>query len=215
MLKISPLTQKLLLNEYNKPHRHHHNTDHICYVLNVLRDYKELFSNFEAAELAAKFHDIVYNVDESYQYNEHRSCMKFLERIELDNPNFSYNIGNNDFRTAHLVIHMIKCTNGHTLNQIEDIRNFTDGEIEDIKMFLDADIKILAESEDRVIQFENDIRKEFSCYDDSTYRVGRINVLQSFLNRPNIFMSQIGAGLEQKARNNLQLLIDGLNYNSY
>lgn len=63
--------------------------------------------------------------------------------------------------------------------------------------------------------FENDIRKEFSCYDDSTYRVGRIKVLQSFLNRPNIFMSQIGAGWEQKARNNLQLLIDGLNYNSY
>lgn len=214
MLTISPLTQKLLIDEYSQSHRHHHNYDHICYVLDVLRDYKELFSNFEAAELAAKFHDVVYNVDESYQYNEHKSCMKFLELIQLDNPNFSYSSGDNDFRTTRLVLYMIKCTNGHTLNQIQNISNFTDGEIEDIKMFLDADIKILAESEDRVIQFENDIRKEFSYYDDSTYRFGRIKVLQDFLNRPNIFMSHIGVGWEQKARKNLQLLIDILNYNS-
>ena len=212
MLQISKQTQKFLLKEYRKKHRHYHDYAHICHVLDTLHDHKDKFSDFQAAELAANFHDIVYEVGDDYDYNEQRSCVKFLEMIEEDNPDLKYDRNDPDFRTVELALIMIGCTHGHTLDRIRDPESLTSGQLEDIKMFLDADIKILAENEDKVLRFEDEIRKEFSIYSDEVYSQGRIRVLQSFLNRRFLYLSEIGRPWEQKARNNLQFLIDRLKY---
>ena len=210
MLQISPLTHKFLLKEYRQKHRHYHNYAHICHVLDTIHDHSDKFSNIQAAELAANFHDVVYEVGDKYDYNEQRSCIVFLEKIEEDNPNIKYDRNDHDFMTVELALIMIGCTHGHTLDRIRNYEQLTPEQIEDIKMFLDADIKILAESEDKVLQFESDIRKEFSIYSDVDYTLGRIKVLESFLNRRQIYLSEIGKPWEQKARKNLHFLIDVL-----
>ena len=209
MLTISQKMLSFLHEEYSKSHRHYHNLDHIANVLSVLVQYKSKFSNFNAAELAAYFHDIVYNVGDSYEYNEMLSRDKFIEIISDANPHIVYDGNCQDFKTVTLAATMIDCTHGHTLDRI-DTTLLTGGEIEDIKMFLDADIKILAEPIKTVIQFEENIRKEFSMYDDETYRKGRVSVLEGFLARPCIFMSEIGKGWENTARKNLRMLIDNI-----
>lgn len=207
MVKISQNTLTMLYEEYQKSHRHYHNNNHIDYVLNVLTQNKDRFSNFEAAELAAYFHDFVYKVDDSCEYNEMLSRDKFIEIISSDNPDIVYDGNGADFKTVTLAATMIDCTHGHTLDRV-DTSLLSDSEIEDIKMFLDADIKILAEPIETVIQFEKDIRKEFSRYDDDTYRKGRVSVLENFLDRPRIFISEIGKEWEETGRKNLQMLID-------
>ena len=212
MLTISSKTQKFLLKEYRKKHRHYHNYAHICHVLDTIHDHKDKFSDLQAAELAANFHDIVYEVGDRYDQNEAQSCVTFLACIEEDNPDLKYDRNDPDFRTTELALLMIGCTHGHTLDRIKSPDSLTPAQIEDIKMFLDADIKILAENEDKVLRFEDDIRKEFSIYDDEVYCQGRIRVLQSFLNRRQLYLSEIGRPWEQKARNNLQFLIDRLKY---
>ena len=213
MVQISKQTQKFLLKEYRKKHRHYHDYAHICHVLDTIHDHKDKFSDLRAAELAANFHDIVYEVGDDYDYNEQRSCVKFLEMIEEDNPHVKYDRNDPDFRTIELALIMIGCTHGHTLDRIRDPESLKPEQIEDIKMFLDADIRILAESEDRVLRFEDEIRKEFSIYSDEVYSQGRIRVLQSFLNRRVLYLSEIGRPWEEKARANLQFLIDRLKYN--
>ena len=212
MLTISTKTQKLLLKEYHKKHRHYHTYSHICHVLDTLHDHKDRLGNFQAAEFAANFHDIVYEVGDDYKYNEQRSCLKFLQMIEEDNPGLKYNPDDPDFKTLNLALVMIGCTHGHTLDRIRDPGRLSDSDLEDVKMFLDADIKILSESQDKVMRFEQEIRKEFSIYGDEAYRVGRTQVLRSFLERPRIYMSEIGRPWEDKARSNLQFLIDSLQY---
>lgn len=212
MLTISSKTQKFLLKEYRKKHRHYHDYAHVCHVLDTIIDHKDKFSDLQAAELAANFHDIVYEVGDDYDRNERRSCLKFLEMIEEDNPGIKYDRNDPDFRTVELAMVMIGCTHGHTLDRLRHRELLTDVQVEDIKMFLDADIKILSENEDRVLRFEDEIRKEFSIYNDEVYNQGRIQVLQGFLNRRQIYLSEIGQPWEQKARNNLQFLIDRLKY---
>ena len=212
MLKISEHTERTIEDCLSQPHRVYHTLEHVSHVQATLNAYKDKFSDFQAAELAAKFHDIVYEVGDDYNYNEARSCAKFLEMIGEDNPDLKFDFNPCDFSTIELVLAMIGCTHGHTLDIIRNPDSLTAGQIEDIKMFLDADIKILSEDEATVIKFEDAIRKEFSIYNDVVYSFGRIKVLQSFLNRPHIYLSQIGEPWEQKARDNLHFLINRLKY---
>ena len=74
MLILNETSQKLILKEMNRKGRFHHTDAHVCVILEVLHSNKEKFSNFRAAELAALFHDIVYEVDERYKNNELESC---------------------------------------------------------------------------------------------------------------------------------------------
>ena len=210
MLILNETSQKLILKEMSRKGRFHHTYAHVCDILEVLHANKEKFSNFRAAELAAIFHDIVYEVDERYKSNELESCRKFLEVIYNDNPNLSYDEEDPDYQTVKLTLAMIGCTQHHSLDGIKDPKSFTAAEINDIKMFLDADINVLARSRERVMQFEKDIRAEFSCYDDEAYRKGRADVLRSFLQRKNIFLSSIDESWEGIARNNLLFILDSL-----
>ena len=213
MLQISDKTRKFLLKELSRKHRHYHNYAHVCHVLDTLYLMKHKFSNFRAAELAAEFHDIVYEVDEAYEHNEINSCRMFLEKIEEDNPHLKdLDIDDPEYRTVHLALAMIGCTKGHTLDRVRNRGKFSESEIEDIKMFLDADLRILSETEKRLQQFEKDIRKEFSQYNDEIYSHGRTQVLQSFLGRPKLYFSEFAkdAGWEQIGRENVKILIEQL-----
>ena len=211
MLTVSPKTQKFLLKELHQRHRYYHTYSHVCHILESIQEYKDKLSNVQAAELAAHFHDVVYEVGDAYDHNEVNSCRVFLEKIEEDNPNISVdNETDPDFRTVQLTLIMIGCTFGHTLERLRNSVVLTEEELEDVKMFLDFDLRILAETEERLLDFENGIRKEFSIYDDEIYRHGRTKVLQSFLNRRQLFFSEVGKNWEEKARQNLQFLIDRL-----
>ena len=211
MLKLSKRTHNAIEKEHLKAPRHYHTYAHVCDILDTIYEHAQLFSNFQAAELAAYFHDIVYEVGDDYDYNEQRSCIRFLETIEAENPDLAYADANDpDFLTVKLALIMIGCTKGHTLDICRESEKLTTAQLEDVKMFLDADLRILARDEDRLLEFEDGIRKEFSIYDDEVYRAGRIRVLKNFLNRKQLYFSEIGKPWEQKARDNLQFLINRL-----
>ena len=223
-INVSKETEVFYLKEYLKRHRHYHTYAHICDVWCTIDEYRAQFSNYEAATLAAIFHDIVYNVDDSYVENELRSVRTFTSKVLADNPDLEAKLDSNieksdlqdpDVRTFYLVLIMIGCTKGHSLDRIKHREIFSQCEIDDVKRFLDADLRILStDNLDKLVEFEEGIRKEFSHYNDEVYTEGRIKVLQSFLDRPKIYLSEIGEPWEKQARENLRFLIERLTLQS-
>lgn len=75
----------------------------------------------------------------------------------------------------------------------------------DINIFLDADLAILGSDENIYAAYAASIRKEYGMFDDAAYRDGRRHVLDYFLNRPRIFITDyFYRNFEQQARINLQ-----------
>jgi predicted metal-dependent HD superfamily phosphohydrolase len=82
----------------------------------------------------------------------------------------------------------------------------------DMLCFLDIDMAILASDETTYDQYAENVRKEYGHYSDALYQEGRINVLQNFLKRERVFLSDIfkGSGMEEKARANISREIASL-----
>ncbi|TAF57474.1 MAG: hypothetical protein EAZ61_01315 [Oscillatoriales cyanobacterium] len=81
----------------------------------------------------------------------------------------------------------------------------------DRDLLLDIDLAILAASPPVFAQYEAAIRQEYGFISDAAFRVGRLALLQSWLNRDRLFHSAWGLDRwEQPARRNLTTAIDRL-----
>jgi Uncharacterized protein conserved in bacteria len=82
----------------------------------------------------------------------------------------------------------------------------------DMLFFLDIDMAILASDETTYDQYAGNVRKEYEHYSDALYQEGRISILQNFLKRERVFLSDIfkGSGMEEKARANISREIASL-----
>ena len=75
----------------------------------------------------------------------------------------------------------------------------------DSQILLDADLAILGTSELEYKTYAQGIRQEYAWVADELYRVGRIQILQKFLQRERIYFTpQLFVKLEARARLNLQ-----------
>ncbi|AOP33158.1 hypothetical protein A0128_04390 [Leptospira tipperaryensis] len=81
----------------------------------------------------------------------------------------------------------------------------------DTNLFLDADLSILGEEWDLYSGYCKNIRKEYSIYSDSDYRVGRGKVLKYFIDMDRIYKTDyFFERYEKRAKENLRTELKNL-----
>jgi len=172
-----------LVEHYSANERAYHNLSHIQSLLLLSESLLDKIQNREAHYFAVWFHDVIYDTRRSD--NEEKSAEFAAEALaRLGVPE----------RTAAVVREMILATKHH---RGEDLSW-------DVKVFLDLDTSILGAPEEIYNEYGRAIRKEYSWVPDAFYREGRTKILNDFLGRGRIYLTEeVGAKYEAQARRNI------------
>lgn len=167
---------------YAETHRAYHTARHIDECLSLFDDVHELAGNPPEVECALWFHDAIY--DPMSKANEQRSAQwaaDFLERSQV---------------SAESIIRV----RDHIL-ATRHTDSLTYG---DTALVVDIDLAVLGTEPARYEEFERDVRKEYRWVPGVIYRSKRAEILQSFLDRPRIYHTDlISSRFERNARANL------------
>ena len=175
-----------LKSAYSEPHRHYHTEHHIDDCLVRLDEALELVRAPEDVELALYYHDAIYKPTSST--NE-------LESADWASS-FLRSIGAPDDRCER--VHSYIMATKHTGEMLSG----------DAAIVVDVDVSILGRDPDEYDVYERAIRKEYRWVPSRIYRRKRIEILQSFLDRPALYASErFRSRYEQQARDNLQRAI--------
>ncbi len=188
-----------LLGRYAEPHRHYHTATHIMLVLRDLHDASRVAAAQPSAEVlaAALYHDAIY--DPRANDNEVRSAD--LAANHLSDIGWSY-------ARCRAVAALILATAGHLLphdtsadgNDTADVADTVD-----TALLLDADLAILGADPGGYQAYVNGVRAEYSHVDHEHWRAGRTAVLQRFLDRPRLFVTEyMFTSYEHRARANIE-----------
>ncbi len=173
-----------LAARYEEPHRVYHNLRHLRQVLETTDSLRSQASDVTAVELAVWFHDVIY--DPRARDNEEQSALyaeRALRQLEM--------LDDLILRVKELVL----LTKTHVAPPGD----------RDAMILLDADLAILGEPEAEYRRYAAAIRKEYAHVNDEDFRQGRRSVLELFLNRKRLFLTEaMFTQREQRARQNLQ-----------
>lgn len=155
-----------LICKLNEKHRYYHNIDHINNLSDMVDIYDPLKYSYELSSLERKlliiialYHDAIYNVGSST--NEDDSAEYFISHCTK-----------NRTEEIKLVASVIRDTKNHTpSSKLSEI--FCDFDLNGLK---EGDFLSLLENEKKIF-------KEFQKFDYSEYKKGRIDFLQSFLDK--------------------------------
>jgi predicted metal-dependent HD superfamily phosphohydrolase len=181
-----------VVTRYGEAHRRYHTLDHIASVLAALDDLvaSEPVTDAPAVQFAGWLHDVVYdptrpdNEVESARYARRALSMIRAPKAVAD-------------ETARL----IELTAGHEVAPGD----------RDAMVLIDADLSILGAPPAGYDHYAADIRAEYGHVADADFRTGRRRILEGFLGRERIFLTDTGHGLwEVTARSNLAREIDRL-----
>ena len=182
-LRLGEKVFQNLVTAYSHPERHYHNLKHIQHVLATIHEMKFLANNFGAIQLAAWFHDLVYQPQA--KDNEAKSAIyteAILSQLKIAPV------------TIQLVRQMILDTRTHKAH----------ADNLDSAILLDADLSILGSSPKQYQTYAAAIRQEYAWLSEREYRVGRTKALTNFLTRDKIYATKfLSSQLEQQAKLNL------------
>lgn len=179
-----------LIARYGEEYRVYHNLVHLRQVLATVETLQHLTHDFTAVQLAAWFHDAVY--DPRANDNEERSALYAAASLQ------ALNLPLNQVVTVQ---RLILATKSHEAGP-------DDG---DAYVLLDADLAILGSAPDRYDAYARAIRQEYAWVPEEQYRYGRRQVLIRFLQRPHIYHTPpLTAAYEEPARRNLRRELKGL-----
>lgn len=175
-----------IVEAYSTPGRYYHTLAHIEQVLTTIQSLHQV-RDLPAVLFAAWFHDIIY--DSQAQNNEENSAEYARELLTLLNiPN----------QTIVNVWQLILSTKYHQA-KCDDFDN---------QVLLDADLAILGSSRENYREYMQAIRREYAWVPQKEYIVGRKRVLEDFLQRPRIYLTEeLFNLLEVSARENIQVEI--------
>jgi predicted metal-dependent HD superfamily phosphohydrolase len=171
-----------LVTRYREPARHYHTLEHIESVLDVLAGFG---AEYTAIDLAAWYHDAVY--EPLATDNEERSAAlagTVLQHLGIPS------------RVREEVARLILLTNSHQASTDD-----TAGQ-----RLLDADLSVLGAETATYDRYAAAIRQEYTRVPEADYRVGRQHVLQTFLDRKQIYF--LLRDREARARENLRREIE-------
>lgn len=173
-----------LADAYSSPGRVYHTLDHIQAVLEWIEMLRTHATDLRAIQLAAWFHDSVY--DPHAADNEERSALYAQSSLSsLAVPS----------ETIQAASQMILSTKTH----------WTEESKKDCYILLDADLAILGASVERYDAYAQAIRQEYDWVSEAPYRIGRVQVLQMFLQRARIYWTApMYTALEELARENIR-----------
>lgn len=178
-----------LCGRYSEPSRHYHTLRHVAAMLTTLAPFRQRCKDVPALKLAVWFHDAVY--DSRRGDNEEESAA-YVDAV-LTPAGVSEAMRD---RLRQLIL----ATKTHRA-ELGD----TDGQL-----LLDADLAILGALPDEYDAYAAAIRREYDWVGEDDYRAGRARVLQGFLDRDRLFLTDTLSALEQPARANLSREIEWL-----
>jgi predicted metal-dependent HD superfamily phosphohydrolase len=176
-----------LSRAYRTPGRSYHNLRHIETLLELARQHGAALSDPDAVEAAIWFHDAVY--DPRRSDNEEKSAELAAARLA----------GVTSDERITRIGAMIRATAGHTLPALSD-----PGAAADCALFLDMDLAVLAGAPAEFAAYEGQVRREYAFLPEPQWIAGRRRVLENFLARPAIYLSEtFRRTYENRARQNL------------
>ncbi len=179
-----------LVAAYSTPKRYYHTLEHIDRVLSTIQILQGYTNNLAAVQLAAWFHDVVY--DSQAQDNEERSADYAFELLS--------NLGIPE-STITTVTQIILNTKDHQA-AVNDY---------DSQVLIDADLAIFATDTAQYGEYAHAIRQEYAWVSDEDYIRGRQQVLERFLLRSRIYFTPLMLEFaEPCARGNIQGEIQSL-----
>jgi predicted metal-dependent HD superfamily phosphohydrolase len=180
---------ELLLGRYGEPGRVYHDRQHLAAVLEAVDLLPAECDDPVAVELAAWFHDAVYDIQGSA--NEARSAA-LAERLLA--PYL-------DAETVAEVARLVLLTRDHVVG--EDDRNGA--------VLCDADLAVLAGSPSEYDEYAARVRREYAAVPEDAFRAGRAALLRGLLELPRLYSTEHGrASWEAPARANLRRELAGL-----
>jgi predicted metal-dependent HD superfamily phosphohydrolase len=145
---------------------------------------RTLLSKPVEVEFAIWFHDCIYDTHDDK--NEEKSA------------SYAYDVAHDDAKMDDIF-----CLKVHDL--IIATKHTSIPDEHDVKYFLDIDLSILGADSHAYEKYRMNIRKEYRWIDENEYRVGRREVLNKFLNRDNIYLTDHFRGkYEKAARKNIE-----------
>ena len=183
-----------LVSRYAEPHRCYHATAHVIHVLNHLPTVLEaegIAADSPVARclrLALWYHDAIYSVDSAT--NEDDSAA--LAVMELAGLGVE---GSLCADVSRLVMATKHPSNPASLDEA---------------IIVDVDLGILATSEEHYDQYVSQVRREYSHVSDADWRIGRANVLTSFLDAGRLFYTTSGEVWQPIAIRNIRRELDSL-----
>jgi len=179
---------------YAEPQRHYHTWDHITALK---RHFDELSAHWHRPEpvlWALYWHDAIY--DPTRPDNEELSAQLLEEqgRGHLSEVDLAF------------AAQIIRATAQH---EVPDGLSDEDGH--DLALFLDMDLSILGAPAPVFDAYEANVRKEYHFVPEEAFRAGRSRILESFVQRPDIYFTGEGrARWDRQARANLRRSLTAL-----
>jgi predicted metal-dependent HD superfamily phosphohydrolase len=195
-----------LVQAYGSRERRYHTLVHIQQVLATVEQLKHYARYLEIVELAAWFHDVVYDPQASdNEANSADYAMAAIGRLGLPEAWLSP------------VQQLILATGSHLADA--PATNAPDANYwapdrsrdSDIQVLLDADLAILGSPPRQYAAYARAIRQEYAWVSDDRYRQGRSQILQAFLQRPKLYFTPPMQALAAQAHTNLHTEIQRLN----
>lgn len=172
-----------LVKAYSEPQRAYHSRQHLEECLLVFDEAKGFMQQPDLIEMALWFHDAVY--DPKSGENEALSAVMAVEAL-------------GGTLTAREVARLILLTKSHQ-----------PGEGSDDAWIIDIDLAIFAQTPERVMEYERQIREEYGWVPEEIYIEKRAEVLRGFLARKPIYRTLWARErFEARARENLRGLLD-------
>ena len=178
-----------LRSAYSEPHRHYHTEHHIDACLAQFDEVTDLARAPEEVEAALWYHDAVYKTASSTN--------------ELDSADwavrFLRSIGASEDQCQRVHQHIMATK--HTGESL----------VGDTAIVVDIDVSILGSRPDEYDVYELAIRKEYRWVPWPIFRRKRIEILESFLERGELYETEyFRSRYEAQARSNLQRAISQL-----
>lgn len=192
--KTNPIdVYNLLAAKYSEPHRFYHTLNHLEHCISELYALKIIVPNANEVAFALWFHDYFYNTE---SHNNEENSANFAVEI-ADQAGLPVSFSNTVWRLIIATQHAFEPN------------------ADDEKFLVDIDLSILGQTEEIFSEYEKNIRKEYSWVPVDVYIRERSKVLQGFLNRNNIFSTEMfREKYEQTARKNLADSIKALSADS-
>jgi predicted metal-dependent HD superfamily phosphohydrolase len=175
-------TMLAFLNAYREPGRHYHTIAHINHCLREYREVEASVINRYEMWLAIWFHDVVYSVGPNAGMNEWMSAFEARKMVR-------------SAKSQRIVTGLILVT-----MHSPDYEPLTLDEC----LMCDIDLSILGAAPEDYAEYSRNIRKEYDIYPDPVYNVGRVRVLEKFLERDRIYRTaHFQKKYERQARTNI------------
>ncbi len=153
------MNYNILLSMWNESQRSYHTQNHLLELIDQINEHKDKLSKkqYEKLVLCALFHDIVY--DPMRPDNEEKSAEFFINSCSEKNSDVLE------------VKQMILDTKTH------------ESTTELSELFNHFDMKIVESDYDKLLEWENGIKMEFAPYGEEKYKEGRLQFLESLLDK--------------------------------